>query len=163
MISGKAKRYSKRYESRRFVAIVPYRTNSHRSIEILNAFVNTAALLLWIIAAAVFTMVKVGMQFYVSAEQHRPMRTEKVSVFFGCLAGVLGNSAGTEKCSWKSQSFLVFVIGVSALLTSTLFTGVLVEQLLQNEPQKQIETLAELLESNISLIVCYKEINPFSG
>lgn len=120
------------------------------NFEILSALVNISVLTVWLGVAVLFTVVSLAMHRYViSDSKQRSVAT----VFFMCLAEMLGNYAGTVRSDWMAESFLAFVIGIS--LTSALFTGAIVEQLLQNEPPKQMELLSELLNSSLTLIECW--------
>lgn len=152
---------NKLYEFRRYVAIVPYRTMVlDRSLEIINSLVNAAVLLVWLIGAAFFTAIRTAMRLAVpDRRQMEPPSLSMTSLYFRYLARVLGNSMGCERCKKKSESFLTFVIGVFATITSMMFTGALFEQMVAIEPPRQIDTMAELAASNMAIVLCYGDTN----
>lgn len=142
-----------RLEVRRFVAIVPYKSRDDRSVQVLNSLLNSAVLLFWFAGAALFTVVRIAMHSLVVGERHIISRTtdsSRVTVYMRCLASVLGNTTGLEKCAWRSERLLLFVVGVFATFASMLFSGALFEQLMGVEPPRQINTLAELAASNLT-------------
>lgn len=144
--------HHKMFEIRQFVVIVPYRTSDDGCFKIMSALVNISVLMVWLGGASLFTAVWFGIQKYVIRDD---CQRSVAKIFFTCLAEMLGNSAGNLKSNWLALSFLTFLIGISATLTSALFTGAIVEQLLHNDPPKQMELLSELLNSSLTLIECW--------
>lgn len=156
---------------RRYVAIVPYRTalpSTGPTTLVLNALVNAAVLLFWFCGAALFTVVRVAMRrcCVLAPTTSTPRRstnqqkTKVLRIFLGTLARVLGNNAGRDTHPQRpSESWLICVVGAFATLTAMLFTGDLFEQLIKADPVRQIDTLAELRRSNLSVRVCREDTN----
>lgn len=158
----------KLFEVRRFVAVVPFRSGVlDGSAVLMNALVNAAVLLFWFGGAAVFTILRIGMRFAnLSNDGGDRLKEEfhkKTTIYFDCLARVLGNSSGCEQHFLKTESFLLYVIGIFATLTSMLFTSALFEQMIAIEPPKQIDTMAELIASNTKIIVCSGDVYILEG
>lgn len=157
--SGQANNNNNLVEVRRFVAIVPYRQRGDAKwLTFVNSLVNVAVLLVWLFGAALFAAILVGMRWLVlpfNGRRRRRLTETKLTTFFRCLAGVLGNSWGAAHFCWTAEWLVMCVIGVFATFTSMLFTGALFEQLLDVEPAKQIDTLPELAASNLTVYVCY--------
>lgn len=159
MHTDSSKNGNKMFETRRYVVIVPYQTrNQDGSIAVISSLLNTAVLIFWFIGAAFFTVLRIGMRELADVPSSRITPRSKTSIYFGCLARVLGNSAGNDYCLSKCESFLMFVIGVFATLASMLFTGALFEQLVGTEPPKQFESLAELNASNLTIVLCSGDV-----
>lgn len=157
------------FEIRRYVVIVPFQSRALSQSDVLtNSLVNVAVLLVWFAGAGLFTVLRVGMRFAVpakSVDQNIAERfnNSKTTLFFHYLAGVLGNSAGRVNSIWKGELFLMFVIGIFATLTSMLFTSALFEQLIGLDPPKQMNSLAELIASNLSIMICAGDVYILAG
>lgn len=137
----------------RYVAIVPHRTAALESgtlLLVVNSLLNAAVLLFWFWAAAVFTVVRMAMKRLAPKVGAK----RRSSGFFHSFAGVLGQSTETagDSSPWKGESFLTFVVGVFATLSSALFTGALFEQLIAGEPPGQMDTMAELIASRLPVV-----------
>lgn len=148
---------NKIFDIRRYVVIVPYNTKRLDFREVLNnALVNTAILLFWFGGAALFTVIRIGMSLAATGNDYRmilEVLNNKMTIYFNYLARVVGNSAGNERYYRKGESFLMFVIGVFATLTSMLFTGALFEQLIAIELPTQINTIDEMLATNMTIVL----------
>lgn len=149
---------SRQYEIRRYVAIVPYRTERHHGTwTIEHSMLNAAVLTVWLCGALIFAALRIGMRRIVVASAARSGTANHFTIVLKCLSAVLGNSAGPDHCVGPSESWVLFVCGVFAVLTSNLMTGALFEQLLAVEPPRQIETMAELAASNLTIYECWGE------
>lgn len=137
----------------RYVAIVPYRPRptDFGAREIVGSLMNAAVLLFWLGGAAFFAALRMGIQFRLDRKNHRTMAT----IFFGSFARTLGNSAGADRGVGRSESFVMFVIGVFATLTSMVFTGGLFEQFIGQEAPRQINSMEELIASRMGIIDCW--------
>lgn len=150
---------NKMYEVRRFVAIVPYQNRIQNGIDVLiSSLVNAAVVLFWLFGAAIFTMLRVGLGCvdlpYDNGRLLGGGPITKTTIYFNYLAGVLGNSAGIDRQARKCDSLLWFVIGVFATLSSMLFTSALFELLISHEPIQQIDTIEDLIASNLTIMMC---------
>lgn len=58
-----------------------------------------------------------------------------------------------------SEKYLIFVMGIFALLTSTIFTGSLFDQMFVEEKPRQLDTMAELLKSDLMIQECAFDVN----
>lgn len=126
----------------------------------MNSLLNAAVLLFWWLGALLFTALRLAMR-HLKPPKDAVRRPSWVRLFFSCLARVLGNSDGEDdaRCVWKSETFVMFVIGMFALLTSMLFTGALFEKPLASEPLRQIDTLAEIMETKLPIIGIFGDCN----
>lgn len=164
-LSGFAKNHNKMFEVRRYVAIVPYltRASADGHLVLINALLNASVLMLWFGGAILFTVLRGFMMRIASPEGDSSITPDSnvMTVYFRFLAGVLGNSTGASKLLQRADSFLMFVVGVFATITSLLFTGAVFEQLIVIDPPKQINTLDDLIASNISVVICHRDLNLF--
>lgn len=151
---------NKMYELRSFVAIVPYRTiAADGSMVVINALLNAAVLLVWFCGAAIFTAIRMGMRLALTGGRRSGGSAGMATLYFRCLARVLGNSVGADECSWRSESLVMFVMGVFAVTTSMVLTGILFDQMVAAEAPRQIDTMAELAASNLSIVLCSGDTN----
>lgn len=142
------------------MAIVPYRTGSRHSNDI-SSLVNVLLLGIWMFSAALFSMLRWCSRSVLAVEDRvlRYQQPTNLTMFFRSLAGVLGNSMGEQRRSSGADTFLVFVIGVFAMLTGMLFTGFIFEQMIENGPVPQMNTMSELLASKIRIRECLIDVN----
>lgn len=142
------------------MAIVPYRTGSRHSNDI-SSLVNVLLLGIWMFSAALFSMLRWCSRSVLAVEDRvlRYQQPTNLTMFFRSLAGVLGNSMGEQRRSSGADTFLVFVIGVFAMLTGMLFTGFIFEQMIENGSVPQMNTMSELLASKLRIRECLIDVN----
>lgn len=135
----------------RYVAIVPYQTGIDTSkLVIMNAILNLSFLFWWVGWAAFFTLLRLVIQY-----MEKPITNKQKSlIFFKCLAKVLGNSAGSDTCLRSGESLIMIIIGVFATISCILYTGEIFKQSLVQESVQKINTIAELMESNLTIYEC---------
>lgn len=147
------------------MAIVPNRSVGQDTVlQFHQALVNAAVLVIWCGGAAMFTVVHVAMQatFAPRAAERRRRRpnassdTDVLMTFFRCLARVLSNSAGPDRCYSHAESLLTFVTTLFAMLTAIVLSSVLFVQIVAEEPPRQMDTIAELEQSNMVVRDCVR-------
>lgn len=154
-------------ETRRYVALVPYRQVAIGSTPLWSAARNAAVLLFWLGGATLFAGVRIGIRAAMSARKNsegagRSAATYDDDVFFRCLAAVLGNNAGERRrLVWHGESLVAFVMGVFAQLTVMLFTGALFERSIGSDGPRQIDTMAELVASDMLVRMCWGDGSEF--
>lgn len=147
---------------RRYVAIVPYQSKRSSAAEI-NTLLQASVLLIWFFGAILFTLLRIFINNLLKTICPPILKPiSKMTIFFRSLAVVLCNSAGCSRGMWKSEKFLVFFMGIFALITSTIFTGNLFDQMFVDEKPIQINSMAELKMTNMSILECMLDLYSYN-
>lgn len=144
------------YEVRRYVAIVPYR---QADITWLSAAANTvfkvAVFAFWLGTAAMFASIRRNMQrISIVIPNQRTAECSRTTLFFRCLARIFANSMNENRCQSHGETFVLFVISSFATFSSIMFIGALFGQHFFIDTNLQIDTIAEMLESNLPIVEC---------
>lgn len=141
---------SKYVETKRYVAIVPYRSHSSDSTD-WNIVLHSLVLIFRLTFGLLFSVIRCFMQNVFRGGRRM---SERRTTFMHSTAAMLGTSCGTDVCFSGAERIIVFFISIIGMLSSMLFTGSMFEYLFTGEIPQQINTMAELAASNLSIRKC---------
>lgn len=129
------------------VIIVPNQ-DSHASRTFRNAF-RLIIVLIWICTAIGFTTIRILFQKLLKSSTTNFTVT---SIFFNTLGISLGTISRTKTNS-VAERILTFIISIFAVLGCLMFSGYLFQQFTKHTSTSNIETLAELKQIHLPLMV----------
>lgn len=135
----------------KMVIIVPNQ-DSHTSGTFRNSF-RLVIVLIWIMTAIGFATIRILFRKILkSTHPNLTDLTAITSVFFNTLGFSLG-TISKAKTNSMAERFLTFVISIFAVLGCLMFSGYLFQQFTKNTSTSNIDSLAELKQMHLPVMV----------